>query len=226
MENNWKETTNRYIVFIDIMGFSNLVYRNTHSSVKTKMLKFSKFFSDLEKVTEEVSLKKANSLSRIKTTVFSDSVLLISEDGSAKSLKSIVVACELILAKSFDSGIAIKGAVSYGMITADFLNSLFFGKGLIDAYKLEEELLFFGIALDHKVEKKLRTLKVPLEDNLFVDKKVPTKSGKIKHKVINWLNISKDAIGSDNHIEVLEKLYENMSGRPRLYLDNSIEVYS
>ena len=216
MKEKWNETSNRYIAFIDIMGFSNLVYRNTHDSVKKKMLLFTKAIAKIEKVMKEGYKEDPKDFSNIRTVVFSDSVLILTPDSSKISLRTLLFACEILLAKSLESEISIKGAISYGQITADFEKSIFFGKGLIDAYKLEQQILYFGIAVDHKIEKKIRTLKLDT-DNLLIRKKIPTKSGKINHYIIDWKKMAEGLFKNKSQTEILMKLYENMSGHPRIY---------
>ena len=225
MEEKWKETSNRYIAFLDIMGFSDLVYRNKHDYVKKKMEVFTKNLSKLEEVMKLGTEENPDTFRSIRKVIFSDSVLLITPDSTKHSLTSLIVGCEIILANSFECEIPIKGAISYGQITADFEKSLFFGKGLIDAYKLEEQLLFFGIAIDNKVDKKLRIFDIS-DEVLLLRRKIPTKSGKIFHNIINWGNVIEGLFDNKTQLQMLEKLYENMSGHPRLYLDNSIEIYS
>jgi len=222
VKKKWEETANRYIAFIDIMGFSNYVYRNEHELVKKRMLKFENIVSGTENAARTAAKSIEGLDEGIRTLVFSDSVLVLSTDSSKASLESIIIACQLLVANCLESGIAIKGAISYGKLTADFNKSLFFGKALIDAYQLEEQLSFYGIVIDHKVQKKYRTLNI--EPNYILNQSVPTKSGYISHGHVNWERVSETIHKTKSPLEILESFYEDMSGHPRKYVDNTIAL--
>jgi hypothetical protein len=51
----WKDTDKRYVCFVDIMGFKNFVYRNSHEAVKRRMTKFQKIISENERTIQAVS---------------------------------------------------------------------------------------------------------------------------------------------------------------------------
>lgn len=222
VKEKWEDTANRYVAFIDIMGFSNYVYRNEHELVKNRMLKFENIVSRTENAARTAA-KSMDGLDKgIRTLVFSDSVLILSTDSSKASLESIIITCQLLMANCLKSGIAIKGAISYGMITADFNKSLFFGKALIDAYQLEEQLTFYGIVIDHKVQKKMRVLKV--ESIYILNQSVPTKSGNISHGHVNWARVCETIHKKTSPMEIMESFYEDMSGHPRKYVDNTIAL--
>lgn len=230
----WKETAERYIVFLDVMGFSDLIYRNDHSVVKEKMKKLSLLVSEIE-----LNNKSKTSGNTVGTVIFSDSILLIGKDSAQRTLEDILFICQRFLTDALENGIPLKGAMSKGTLTVDFNNSLFFGQPLVDAYKLQDELFMYGIILDHKVEK----------DTLMNDKiwqgyctftKTPTKSGLINHTSINWIfwaNIMDKVksgltineitelkgIESNPSIDIINEFYAEMTGYPRKYLDNTID---
>lgn len=227
-KNHWIETTERYIAFLDIMGFKNYVYRNSHDLVKKRMISLNEILNETEKQIHKISKQLNNIDDPIKTIIFSDSILLFSKDGSKDSLENILFTCQILLTECLEKKIPIKGAISFGRITADFEKSLFFGKGLIDAYELQDQLFMYGVILDEKVEKRL------LPNKKFIDGycshcKVHTKSGKINHYTIDWpkwietkSNFFKEK-GKITPISVMENFYRDMSGYPRKYVDNTIE---
>lgn len=224
---DWVDTTERYIAFVDIMGFSNYVYRNTHNQVKKRMSLLQKIIGKTEIELHEISKTFNKIPNPIKVVIFSDSILLITKDNSKNSLEYILFACQLLLAESFENKIPMKGAVSYGTITADFEKSLFFGKGLIDAYTLQEQLFIYGIVIDEKVEKKIKPYN-HLIKGYSVKAKTAMKSGSITHFTINWM-IQADKFENniesnrDKAISIMESFYDDMSGYPRKYIDNTIE---
>lgn len=80
--------------------------------------------------------------------------------------------------------IPIKGAISYGLITVIDermnKNKLFFGKPIIEAYLLEEEIKHMGFMLDGSVEKKVNS-ESKLMDLGYYNVETPLKSGLSSH---------------------------------------------
>jgi hypothetical protein len=231
---NWEETKDRYIAFIDIMGFSDYVYRNKHSVVKKRMTNLHEILASTEKAFKSVTVEEEMLKSEIRTTIFSDSILIITRDDSNDSLASINLVCKMFMAECMNQQIPLKGAISYGTVTADFDKSLFFGKGLIDAYSLQEQLFMYGIVLDNKIEKRLKkNYDATKIDGLLCQSLVATKSGLITHYVVDWMNWlipyeefvkdKENQIVHKHSIPVMEKFFEDMSGYPRKYIDNTIE---
>lgn len=217
----WKLTTKRYIAFLDIMGFSDYVYRNPHAAVVKRMSIFQKIISTNGTELKEIAKLISNKDEAIKTVSFSDSVLIISSDESTASLESILFCSQMILVASFLNKIPIKGAISYGDMTADFDNSLFVGKALIDAYNLGEQLNMYGIVLDNKIERKINNYKFDLS-SYCVQSAIPMKSGLITHQAINWVNWMKSREKKDPKL-TLESFFELVSGAPRKYIDNTLD---
>jgi hypothetical protein len=215
----WKDSCDRYIGFFDIMGFKNLVYRNNHEYVKKKMYV-------LHEIVDAINNDKHKNVTEvqnaIKVVIFSDSILFITKNNSPLSLKYLLLASSWFIAKCFEENIPIKGALSAGMITANFEKSIFFGKALIDAYLLQEELQIYGCVLDNHIEKKLKTLKL-LNSNKIKKLKIPLKGGSATHLIINWVDPIKKYSVEDIKDE-LDKFYLSASGITRKYVDNTIDL--
>lgn len=216
----WNSTANRYIAFIDIMGFTNYVYRNNHAAVKKRMKKLHTITISNENDIKCIAKELCNIHEIIRTVIFSDSIILFSIDDSVESLEYILLASQDLLTSCLEAKIPVKGAISHGTITADFDKSLYFGKGLIDAYSLEGILEMYGIILDEKVEKRLKRSAFSYKSYCCI-KKVPTKSGHIRHIAIDWINWAKNL--DKNPIEMIEQFYSQTSGHPRKYIDNTID---
>ena len=216
------------------MGFSNYVYRNSHSTVKKRMNKLREIVDFSLTTVQTISADFDKVKEPVKTVIFSDSIILISKDKSVHSLDIILYLSQIVLLEFLKNRIPVKGAISYGMLTADFGKSLFFGKAFIDAYKLQDELYMYGIVLDHKVEKRL-TKEVKFKDIYCTQKAVPTKTGMITHFSLNWAlwsamvtnhDDTKDlaenvAKNSDSALLIIEEFYKDISGHPRKYIDNT-----
>ena len=158
---HWAVSSDRFVAFLDVMGFKSLVASISSDRLYAllKMLhgetqaadRLARTVVDGAKSGTAIlltnpseSLRRANRLLRI--IQFSDAMLLISRDNSDAASLAIRLACIRIYAAGLVHGIAIRGAIAQGVVTADFRRSLFFGQAIVDAYLLEEDQKWFGVA--------------------------------------------------------------------------------
>ena len=99
---------------------------------------------------------------------------------------------------------------------------------MVDAYLLEEELCYYGIVFHESVEESIREAMsngkhyYPIEDI-----KIPFKNGKSKHYHIAWYKLDAALREGDislSAIEWLKDMRKTVSGNPRVYLDNTIDI--
>lgn len=237
----WNPTCERFVAFLDIMGFRDRVYRESHEDVR-KMLKSLrptiKVFEDLAKSTIRIFQLKAKledtkipEPTVILPVSFSDSIILVASDKSINSLSELINYIKIIIFEAISEGIPMKGSISCGEMTADKDNSLFFGRPLIDAFELQNELQLYGVILHHTVEKCLSELNITknFEKYDIFKYPVPMKSGKITHYLVDWtLDLFSDNEFTGHNIEDVistfgSKLYNNVSGKPRIYVDNTLD---
>ncbi|MBK8109930.1 MAG: hypothetical protein IPK46_06125 [Saprospiraceae bacterium] len=139
---DWEITCDRYVGYIDIMGFKNLVLTRPHSEIYEIMKKI-----DECKLNNE-NIKWDNIDSKLVTTTnYSDSIMIYSKDNSFLSLKAFTCTISGIMDDLFMECIPFKGAISFGTMTLDIERSIFFGQPLIDSYLLQEELYFYGVVV-------------------------------------------------------------------------------
>ena len=204
----WITTTKRFVAYLDIMGFKDIVARNTHQSI----------YKRLCSLASTVYESKYNN---VYASIFSDSIVVFSRNQSRKSWCEFIKVVSVIVNHSFLDGFGIKGAIAFGTITIDTEKQLFFGQPLIDAYLLEEDLCYFGVILHHTAEKQvcLRTCEKPM-----IELPTKLKSGVVTHINLAWPAFYKEI--SKAHakpLELMNKFKTTMSGSPRRYLDNTIE---
>lgn len=217
----WPETDDRFIAFFDIMGFKDFVFRNDHQTVRVRMEKLRDIIIG---VNDQPAKDKDGETSIIKTGIFSDSIIIVTDKANKIAAAQIVIMCEWFLAQSFRYEIPVKGALAYGTLTADFDKSLFFGKPLIDAYLLQEELNMYGCIVHNSMEAKLKSFDSCYTDKLLIRSGIPMKAGKIEHFAINWTTpVSKTKLPLNEYEDILSKFYLSTSGSPRKYVDNSID---
>jgi hypothetical protein len=217
-----KNTANRFVAFIDILGFKNLVDSQTHSFVYNKLYAL---IDSIKEIHDEFG-------DEVKIWTFSDSILIVSKDDSEDCADSILFNTSALVTKSINLGLLSKGAVAYGNFTSDFENSIFFGKPLIDAYQLQEEMKVSSIIIHHTCEKKLKTMKYKetnlLEGGRTFEYNTPMKFGFVKHMHLNWLEYYSLFISENSdkefksYLGLVDKMYLDVSGSARQYLDNTL----
>ena len=220
----WINTSQRFIAFFDILGFKDLVLKSTHKEILDKLVILQNRIKDFGKFRENKDLKKYDfDVDQTKSVTFSDSFLFFSKGNTLNDVLKILLDSYALLKKATEIGIAIKGAISFGEITVDFENSLFYGQPIIDAYLLHEELIMLTAIVDHNFEIQLEKLpKDTLIESMLGSCKANLRSGKITHQV---LKPSGKGVAAER-ILILKKMYKNTSGKPRIYIDNTIEFYS
>jgi hypothetical protein len=217
----WIPTCERFVAFLDIMGFKDMVFRD-HVEVLEKLLSFQPKINIVQKKSH-LDLKTVFGDSEIRPVIFSDSILLVSSDGSPESAHNIMFSIEWIFRAAMILEIPIKGAIAYGQQTAIKEKSIYFGIPLIDAFELQEELQLYGIVLHHTMENRLRQIgliEALQEGRDLVKTQIPMKSGKIIHYVVDCMSLYDK---KDELVNQISKLYNNVSGKPRLYVDNTLE---
>lgn len=228
----WVATCNRFVAFLDIMGFKDMVFRNTHESVLKTMESFQTAISIIEEDAQKklATLEKKptagkgiSGVSAVMPVSFSDSILLVSRDDSIDSASHLLFSVWWLWKEAICSGIPMKGAIAYGEQTADFDKSLHFGKPLIDAYELQDELLLYGVVLHHTMEEYLthnNIMKI-FEDSSLHRYQTHLRNSRVFHYVLYWFGV--DFFEGSNAEMVISRLYSTVSGAPRRYIDNTLE---
>ena len=135
-------TTDRFVIFLDIMGFKDRVARQDHQQILRDLQNLSNFIS--EKLLREEGFI---------FTMFSDSIIILSSDVEYKTFEKLVDLTNAVIAYSISLNLPIKGAFARGKCTAiSGGKSLYFGQPIIDAYALEENVELYNVVLHHTVE--------------------------------------------------------------------------
>ena len=190
-----EDTGNRFVTFLDIMGFKDRVARIGHDDLRKQLLDFN------SKIMKQTQLY----VDKIQLAQFSDSIVLFSNDDSLESLEIMAQVSRSIMRDAISCQIPLKGAIAQGKITCDTSKQLFFGQALIDAYLLEESIHYYGVLVHHSTEASVEQLNKK-NDVYFKDIKAPLKSGSIK------------TCADLRHIR------STVSDAPRRYIDNTLWV--
>lgn len=228
----------RYIVFIDILGFKDIVNKSNNDNKKAKeILENLKYIERIKKENDEIF--KLTSINR-KVTIFSDSIiisypLLHSESGCFLSLVLDII---YIIIELLDKGVYIRGGMTYGKLYHE--NNICFGPAMIEAYSLEQEAIYPRIIIDKKtIEKALEspgldrypiTFKeiknlIKIEDNIYYIDFLSNAPEEIEEcqKVNNFFsNIKKNITSHLNNKDYSEEVLKKYRWFVNYY-NNSIE---
>ncbi len=212
-----------YVAFLDILGFKDLVYNNSHKkltelyeSVIEKLL--NKVSSNYE--ADKLKYQKDNDLYFLSV---SDSIIIWTEKNNpAAFTELLVVTCE-VLAEFFEAGIPLRGAISVGGLTSkgisrekdnkgDEIVSMSYinvvGSGIVNAYSMEGKQDWSGCIIDKKcielfqdsISRKegMVDLNTFIENGLINQYNVPKKKGLLSEEyVVNWPLFCEDLTEND-----------------------------
>ena len=131
---------NRYVAFLDILGFSELIRRlDKESSLLDKILdtlRAAEQFRPLVSAMNETKDGQDFWRGMIRVAAFSDSVVISTKENSI-GLSLIVISTTMLSAQLLGLGIFARGSICLGKLYHE--ESVLFGMGLIDAYNLESK---------------------------------------------------------------------------------------
>jgi hypothetical protein len=217
----WQVFQNRYVGYIDIMGFKDLVARKSSDYIYKMMHEIIKATGFAEKIATYLPRKEKD---LIKIMTYSDSIMVYSKDDSPASLECFIDAVSSLSYDLFESGIPHKGAVAFGSMTLDFKNNIFFGQALIDAYLLQEELNYYGVVVHSTAEYRrgFKTNEAVLLHNC------PFKNRFGSHYTVTpaiFIENLDNHNSYNNFIKKVIRLRINTSGSLRKYIDNTVKYF-
>lgn len=223
-----------YVLYADIMGFKDRVIRTEHTDLE----------KDFENLLTGLSywFVPSKKSQKFKVSFFSDSILII-EENTKGGFNRISKAAAGLMQVSLKHKFPIKGVIAKGKFTYKEEKQLFFGRALVDAYELENEVHYYGIVAHHTVEKDIQNYskgkkrrdkkgKIKTERaNPYVLGPIPLKTGYTTHYHLAYNLISKkretgkgiDEINR-NITSYLEEISRTVSGTPRIYIDKTLQV--
>lgn len=217
-KSEWDIHSKRFVAFLDILGFKEMVLRNSHIDVFEKLKAINSVNLVVDQTFEDKNSRP------LKVITFSDSIIIFSKNDSLETYSVFLDAVNWIMSEIIGRETAVKGAVAHGLISVDEESSVFFGNPFIDAYLLQEDVDYMGIVAHHSIDSYHKSLdesdlKKEIE-NAYVETTSILKSGKIKHLNLDYFPfIVYDKI--DDMDEKLNSFKLSMSGKPRKYLENT-----
>lgn len=214
---NLKENlAQKFVAFIDVLGFSNLVNRGNVANLE----------SYFEKITEELK-KIKDDKGKIDYLLISDSIILITPD-SLTGLKDMIHAVRRIQSALLWRKILLRGAVSFGEVYFSEERNIIVGKGYIKAYLLEKEAKFPRVMIDPEIIRKIGPDRVGFLNTLHHNP-YPQIDDQLIYRRSDFSMIADDCIFihyANKTVKAREinrniaKVYENISDN--LYADQSL----
>ncbi len=213
----WTEDAERFVLYADIMGFTDRVMRSRHDALRKGFIHFR------ERLERRNSPLFKDGL--LKLVQFSDSFLIVSKGADYKMFNLLTKSAARLMHVALELGFPIKGAISQGVFTFDSEKQLYFGRPLVDAALLHDQLKFYGIAVHHSAEKMVKEF--TSQDNPYYLSPVALRTGWISHYHLAWHLLGRDLDSKDNSEESkawLQGIAESVSGDPRIYIDNTLRM--
>lgn len=233
---------NSFVAFFDILGFKNLVEKNSHSDLMEiyqetlydNLNLTDRMFEPIyNMITPEI---EKNSLD-IKTFVISDSIILIQNDTSKRGFLNLIAKSQVLLSSSLADGIPLRGAISYGPITViqNSRGTSIVGRGLTKAYTLESIQQWSGRIIDKECfglfpgensDTFIKTLLSNRRNPLIIKYNIPLKEGKfVSGYGFNWPQYAllKDESQIISAFTKYKK--EILSQKEQLMIDNTVKYF-
>ena len=172
---NYSNMAKRWVACLDIMGVKRLIREEYWLRV---------FDVYAEAIT--TFQRDAFDGHLIRRITFSDSFILYSTDGSALSYRALDSFLRYFIVSLISKNIPIRGAMSFGELYADDVHGLYFGRALIEAYKISESQDWIGFVLCETTSGHLKKLGLPANERLnYAEYPVPLK-GYENEKVVRY----------------------------------------
>ncbi|HZH30123.1 MAG TPA: hypothetical protein VEY11_05125 [Pyrinomonadaceae bacterium] len=143
----------RIVAFIDVLGFSSLVYSKSIEPIQNY------FNYVLEEFTEDLRYYQ------FQYYLISDSIV-VHLPIDKMHFEALVRTLVKLQMKLITRGILVRGSISFGELFSDNANNIIVGAGLINAFKLEAKAIYPRIIIDRKIIPLLYENSVAmLEDN-------------------------------------------------------------
>ena len=230
-KNTWSTTAERFISYFDIMGFKSMIKTD-------KLLDLYNKFMTLIKTNI-----KGNRRSRITYYIYSDLIVVVTQDSSQDSLKQLLEASVKITNQILNLDWGVSGSIAKGKLVFDKHNQIFLGQPVVDAYLAQEDVEFYGIVICDSavddVKKYLSDVKSKRITkhlvNLLKEERLHFKTGYYSQYHLCWFKYFYNEKGSthpyyirnttDEHVkQKLEVMFQNTKGKARRYIENTIEL--
>ena len=227
----WTITAERFIAYFDIMGFKYMIKNGDLPDLYDK-------FSNLIKANI-----KGNRRSRISYYIYSDLIVVITQDGTQDSFKQLLEASIKITNGIINLDWGVSGSIAKGKLTFDKQKHIFLGQPVVDAYLAQEDVEFYGIVIcDSAVgdvikylsDAKNKKITKHLGD-LLKEERLHFKSGYYSQYHLRWFDYMYNEKGpthpyyikrtsEDQTKQKMQGMLQKTKGPARRYIENTMEL--
>lgn len=215
---NWEEPAERLVLYADIMGFKSRVMDNRHNVLRDDIGRFRDGW--------ETRMKPFQIADHLRYVQFSDSILIVVNGVDDKMFNLITKAAFCLMHTAISNRFPIKGVIAQGTFTYDKSRELYFGRPLVDAALLHDEIKYYGIVVHNSAEATVKAKRT--EENRYCKSKIPLEKGSASHYHLAW-NLVNSKYKPEDITDLcnlwLDVIEEQVSGRPRTYIDNTRRVF-
>ncbi len=150
-----------YFVWLDILGFKNIIYNHNFEYLKQIVNNFITKFDIALDISRTFGDEKSEKTAKIEIShdlnfrIFSDSIMIWTNDSSHRVFRHLLDALCKIMQMSFIIKMPLRGVLTYGdlftvnKMSNHFLtNEAIYGKSLVEAYSLEGKINWAGCIVD------------------------------------------------------------------------------
>lgn len=152
---NYGNMVERWVACLDIMGVKRLIKEEYWLRVFDV---YAEAINNFQREAFDGHL--------IRRITFSDSFILYTTDGSGLSYRALDSFVRYFIVTLISKKIPIRGAMSFGELYADDAHGLYFGKALIEAYKISESQDWIGFVLCETASAQLKGVGLPANERL------------------------------------------------------------
>ena len=210
----------RFVLYADIMGFRARVKSRSHSVLLNEM---RDFVTQIKKQSKQFLIGN-----HLNYAIFSDSIIISTDDATIQRFNLLTKAGARLMHIALNMGIPLKGVIAKGEFTHSQEEGLYVGEALVDSYELHEELKYYGIVVHHSAEDTVkRFVKDDEQRHQYSNTPITLKGARVSHYHLCWNLISEKLCYediTDKAVGWLDVIAESVSGAPRVYIDNTLEV--
>lgn len=204
-----------FVAFLDILGFSDCVRKNTHENLiaiyqsylrpiidmslteaAEQIVKDSAWLEQIEADTHDNIAPKLDNVTLSCLTI-SDSIILSTAGNTLTDFMTLLATVRNLMARALYFGLPLRGAIAHGMLTLDgeiasenpnIIHHQMLGLPIVEAASLEKSQIWSGCVIDSSVAKKIGPKLMRLDPVLLTFYEVPIKpKDKKLMLVVNWV---------------------------------------
>lgn len=165
-----------FFVYLDILGFKNIVFNNTEQRLQEIIVSFFAGFNNaidnsrtitFTNTTDKTTGTWKISLNELNFRLLSDSILIWAENENFNTFRNLLGATSQLITYGLQNGFPLRGAMTYGEIIVQkqndtknnfFSNESIYGKALVETYSLEGKMNWSGCIITSNAWKKIHEI--------------------------------------------------------------------